>query len=213
LPDATASLDCPNERRGAGDNAAKNELLRYAYERLRGLARKMLRQGFPRLKNWEETDDVLQNAALRLDRALRVVPVASTAEFFRLAATAIGRELMDLARHYQPGRAAAVGSASPLAESSSGPPSAADPSDSTYEPSRLEAWTEFHKQVEALPEEEREVFDLIWYEGLEQSEAASFLGVPRATIQRHRGSEDAPDGPACLQDRGPPLHEHPRCHA
>ena len=61
----------------------------------------MLRQDFPRLKNWEETDDVLQNAALRLDRALGVVPVASAAEFFRLAATVIRRELLDLARHYQ----------------------------------------------------------------------------------------------------------------
>jgi RNA polymerase sigma factor (sigma-70 family) len=168
----------------AGDQAAKNELLRYAYERLRGLDRKMLRQDFPRLKNWEETDDVLQNAALRLDRALEVVPVGNVQEFFRLAASAIRRELIDLARHYRTGRKAAADIGPRLAESSSDSPSAADPSDSTYEPSRLEAWTEFHKQAAALPEEEREVFDLLWYEGLEQSEAASFLGVPRATVQR-----------------------------
>ena len=184
LNDSPTQLQAWIARMNAGDNAAKNELLRYAYERLRNLARKMLRQDFPRLKNWEETDDVLQNAALRLDRALGVVPVASAAEFFRLAATAIRRELLDLARHHQPGREAAAGSASPLAESSGSSPSAADPSDSTYEPSRLQAWTEFHKQVEALPEEEREVVDLLWYEGLEQSEAAAFLGVPRATVQR-----------------------------
>jgi RNA polymerase sigma-70 factor (ECF subfamily) len=184
LNDSPTQLQAWIARMNDGDHAAKNELLRYAYERLRCLARKMLRQDFTRLKNWEETDDVLQNAALRLDRALGVVPVASAAEFFRLAATAIRRELMDLARHYQPGREAAAGSAPQLAESSSSPPAAADPSDSTYEPSRLEAWTEFHKQVEALPEEEREIIDLIWYEGLEQSEAASFLGVPRATVQR-----------------------------
>jgi RNA polymerase sigma-70 factor (ECF subfamily) len=168
----------------AGDNAAKNELLRYAYERLRGLAQKMLRREFPRLKNWEETDDVLQNAAVRLDRALGVVPVASAPEFFRLAATVIRRELLDMARHYQPGREAGGGIASPWAESSGNSASAADPSDSTYEPGRLEAWTEFHKQVQALPDEEQEVVDLIWYEGLDQSEAASFLGVPRATVQR-----------------------------
>ena len=36
-----------------------------------------------------------------------------------------------------------------------------------------------------LPAEEREVFDLLWYEGLEQREAAACLGVPRATVQRH----------------------------
>ena len=184
LNDAPTQLQAWIARMNAGDSSAKNELLRYAYERLRNLARKMLRQDFPRLKNWEETDDVLQNAALRLDRALGVVPIASAAEFFRLAATAIRRELLDLARHYPPGREAAAGGASSWAASSGSSPSAADPSDSTYEPSRLEAWTEFHKQVEALPEEEREVFDLLWYEGLEQSEAAAFLGVPRATVQR-----------------------------
>ena len=70
LNDSPSQLQAWIARMNAGDNAAKNELLRYAYERLRGLARKMLRQDFPRLKNWEETDDVLQNAALRLDRAL-----------------------------------------------------------------------------------------------------------------------------------------------
>ena len=82
LNDAPTHLQAWIARMNAGDNAAKNELLRYAYERLRCLARKMLRQDFPRLKNWEQTDDVLQNAALRLHRALGVVPVASTAEFF-----------------------------------------------------------------------------------------------------------------------------------
>src|SRR6516164_608069 len=77
LNDSLTQLQAWIARMNAGDNAAKDELLRYAYERLRCLARKMLRQDFPRLKNWEETDDVLQNAALRLDRVLRVVPVAS----------------------------------------------------------------------------------------------------------------------------------------
>ena len=77
LNDSPTQLQAWIARMNAGDNAAKNELLRYAYERLRCLARKMLRQDFPRLKNWEETDDVLQNAALRLDRALGVVPVAA----------------------------------------------------------------------------------------------------------------------------------------
>ena len=100
-------------------------------------------------------------------------------------------------RHYQPGREAAAGSASPWAESSGNSPSAADPSDSTYEPSRLEAWTEFHRQVEALPEEEREVVDLIWYEGLEQSEAAAFS----------RCSEG--DGPKALAESTAAIESHP----
>ena len=49
--------------------------------------------------------------------------------------------------------------------------------DTTYEPGRLAEWTGFHAQVEALPEEEREVFDLLFYQGLPQAEAAAVLGV------------------------------------
>jgi RNA polymerase sigma-70 factor (ECF subfamily) len=56
--------------------------------------------------------------------------------------------------------------------------------DESQEPSRLAAWTEFHAQTEALPEEEREVFDLLWYQGLPQAEAAGLLGVSERTVKR-----------------------------
>jgi RNA polymerase sigma factor (sigma-70 family) len=52
------------------------------------------------------------------------------------------------------------------------------------QPDRLAAWTEFHEQVERLPEEEREVFSLLWYKGLSQAEAAEVLGVSDRTIKR-----------------------------
>jgi RNA polymerase sigma-70 factor (ECF subfamily) len=56
--------------------------------------------------------------------------------------------------------------------------------DGTDDPGRLSAWTEFHRQVEQLPEEEREVFSLIWYQGLTQGEAGELLGVSQKTINR-----------------------------
>jgi RNA polymerase sigma factor (sigma-70 family) len=76
----------------------------------------------------------------------------------------IRRELIDLYRRYKkridrPGE------------------SAADAQVSTYDPSRLEDCAEFHRQVEALPEQEREVFGLLWYQGLKQAEAAAVLNV------------------------------------
>ena len=40
------------------------------------------------------------------------------------------------------------------------------------------------EQVAALPEEEREVFDLLWYQGLPQAEAADLLHVNVRTIKR-----------------------------
>ena len=45
--------------------------------------------------------------------------------------------------------------------------------DTTHDPDRLAAWTDFHREVEALPAEEREVFDLLFYQGLSQAEAAA----------------------------------------
>ena len=37
--------------------------------------------------------------------------------------------------------------------------------------------------MQLLPEAEREVFDLLWYEGLTQAEAARVLGVTDRTVK------------------------------
>jgi RNA polymerase sigma-70 factor (ECF subfamily) len=124
---------------------------------------------------WEQTDDVLQNATVRLCRALDAVRPDSVRSFINLAAVQIRRELMDLARHYRgpegPGRPRVGPFGS---ESSAGPP---DPGTDTDDPAGLADWTEFHRQVETLPGEEKEVFDLLWYQGLPPAEAAAVLGV------------------------------------
>jgi RNA polymerase sigma factor (sigma-70 family) len=44
-------------------------------------------------------------------------------------------------------------------------------------------WTEFHVQVEALPGEEKEVFDLLWYQGLPQAEVAALLGITERVVR------------------------------
>ena len=43
---------------------------------------------------------------------------------------------------------------------------------------------EIHEQVEKLPDEVREVFDLVFYLGLEQAEVARRLGVSVPTVKR-----------------------------
>ena len=48
----------------------------------------------------------------------------------------------------------------------------------------MAAWAEFHRQAELLPDEEREVFDLLWYQGLSQSEASELLQVSERTVKR-----------------------------
>ena len=175
------------DRLQAGDPAARGELLKVACERLTRLARKML-HSYPRVHRWEETDDVFQNAMLRLHRTLADVTPKTVRDFFRLAALNVRRELLDLAKHYYGPRGLGAHHASrgPERDSRDTPPDPA--ATSGDEPSRLAAWTELHARVEQLPDEEREVFDLLWYQGLPQAEAAALLGVSERTIKRRWAS-------------------------
>ena len=52
------------------------------------------------MHRWEQTDDVVQNALVRLRRALETTSPESVRSFVNLAAVQIRRELIDLARHY-----------------------------------------------------------------------------------------------------------------
>src|SRR5438128_1825056 len=82
-----------------GDPEAPGELLNCAGEQLRWLVRRMLRD-YARVRRWEETDDVLQNALVRLWRTFQRTAPSSVQGFFSLAGREIRRELIDLARHY-----------------------------------------------------------------------------------------------------------------
>jgi RNA polymerase sigma-70 factor (ECF subfamily) len=166
------------ERMRAGDRAAGDELFRHLGGRLKRLAGKMLR-GFPAVRRWTGSDDVLQNATLRLLRAMQEVSPDSTAKFFGLATKAIRRELLDLKRHY-------CGPQGMGAHHQTDGPDrpAREPVDPAPGPDELEEWCEFHAQVERLPAEERAVVDLHFYQGLSKAEAAELLGVDIRTVQR-----------------------------
>ena len=172
----------------AGDDQARKELLNCACERLTLLTRKMLK-GFGRVKRWEQTDDVVQNSLLRLYRTLADVQPADAVEFYRLAALNIRRELLDLSRHYYGPR----GTGANYASVAAGPDQSQggrgfDQAAVGDDPGRLAAWTAFHAQVEGLPDDEKAVFDLLWYQELSQSEAASLLNISERTIKRRWAS-------------------------
>jgi RNA polymerase sigma-70 factor (ECF subfamily) len=166
------------DRMRAGDRAAENELFRYVGGRLERLARKMLR-GFPAVRRWTGSDDVLQNASLRLRLALKEVRPGSSAQFFGQAAKEIRRELLDLKRHY----CGPEGIGANQHTDRPGTP-AREPADPAPGHDELEEWCEFHRQVARLPEEERAVVDLHFYQGLSKAEAAELLGVDVRTVQR-----------------------------
>jgi len=160
-----------------GDTDLRNEIIEHACERLRRLAHKML-QHYPRVRRWSETDDVLQNAMLRLHRALAQVKPQSASQFYGLAVTQVRRELIDLARHYY----GAEGHGAHH-HTDGGKAAEVKPAEE-HEPETLESWTEFHEHVEKLPEEQRDVVGLLWYEGLSQPEAAAVLDISLATLKR-----------------------------
>jgi RNA polymerase sigma-70 factor (ECF subfamily) len=178
--DQTTRLNLWITRLRDGDDSALDAILSFFQNRLARLTHEMLK-GYPIVRRMEQTSDVLQNSMLRLSRALRDfagrltttegAESFHTRDFFRLAALQIRRELLDLAKHYRsrPGLVHATGSDPPAG--------------STWDTDRLEKWTEFHEQAAALPEKAREVFDLLWYQGMKQAEAAELLGVDVRTVK------------------------------
>jgi RNA polymerase sigma-70 factor (ECF subfamily) len=162
-----------------GNPAAKEALLHHACERLLKLTKKMF-HGHPGLRRWMQTDDVFQGSLVRLHRALSHVEVRDVRHFFNLASVQIRRELLDLARKtFGPHG---------IGRNHHTDHQSADESGGTLhrvseEPDDLESWETFHQRIDTLPDAEREVFGLIYYEGLEQLEAAKILDVSERTIR------------------------------
>jgi RNA polymerase sigma-70 factor (ECF subfamily) len=169
------------DRMRAGESAARDELFRGFHARLEVLARKMLGRN-PRVARWVEAEDLLQNALIRLLRALECVRPDSTRRFLGLAAEQMRRELLDMARHYYGPHGVGANHESVRLGPGDGrpgiePPDVADAPD-------LERWTEFHEMVERLPEREREVVGLIFYHGWAQTQVADVLDVDPRTVRR-----------------------------
>ena len=163
-------------RVAAGDEAARHELIGCAYQRLRCLARVILNESFPRLKAAPaalETTDVADEAALGMYQVLAEIPLATPRDFFRLAAQRIRWLLLERAKQVDRARRELPDSPAPRA---------ADRPPEDDAPSALEA---LYQQIEALPDKEREVVDLLYFHGLSQSEAAAILRVTERSVRRY----------------------------
>jgi RNA polymerase sigma factor (sigma-70 family) len=178
----TTRLQSLLDRWNDGDESVIDQIIVHSQERLRQMAHNMLARK-PHVRRHQETDDVLQNAFIRLHRALRAVKPESKAAFNGLAATQIRRELIDMARslfgpeghgkHYRsdPGLRGSSETGHPLYEKAD---LSADPV----------AQLELHECVDSLPEDERTVFELIFYQGMTQVEVAGLLNVAERTVRR-----------------------------
>jgi RNA polymerase sigma-70 factor (ECF subfamily) len=140
------------------------------------LCGRLLQLGYPRLTQPPlnlETDDLLDGVVAGLIKALRTVRPQTVRQFFALANQHMRWQLNDLARLLDERPRAAPLTGSGVAA----PPSSGDSVLSQDARRMLQA-------IEALPEAEREVFDLVRIQGLTYAEAAGVVGVSVATVQR-----------------------------
>jgi RNA polymerase sigma-70 factor (ECF subfamily) len=196
----TQKLESCLARLRAGDSQARDDLWGLVNDRLTVLTRRMLHRDYSRVRHWEQTEDVAQNVRLRLMRALQDIIPATAREFYGLASLQIRRELIDRIRQLT-GRA---GDREPPRSFPDGTDAPGDgPEDSGSGPEDLAVWEEFHQAVEELPEQEREVFDLHWYQELSLEEAAEVLGVDRSTARRRWRGARLKLAAVLPQDQGP----------
>jgi RNA polymerase sigma-70 factor (ECF subfamily) len=136
----------------------------------------LLYKSYPRLARPPvnlETDELLGGVVAGMLTALRATHPPTVRRFFALACQHMRWQLNDLARRLDERPAAAA-----LAESGVAAPPASTASGLGSDARRmLEA-------IEGLPEDEREVFDLVGIQGLTYVEAAKVVGVSEKTVQR-----------------------------
>ncbi len=166
----------------AGDTPAEplvRALLNRAVRRLHLLCITLLRRSYPRLTQPPlnlQAEELLGAVAERLLKAMREARPRSVRQFFALANQHIRWELNDLARRLDQQPAAME----LLEELVSAPAS----SGSGLTPDGLRML----RAIDDLPEDEREVFDLVRVQGMTHPEAAQVLGVSTVTVKRRLNS-------------------------
>jgi RNA polymerase sigma-70 factor (ECF subfamily) len=162
-----------------GDPAAEpviRELLERATSRLRLLCATLLHRSYPRLTRPPvnlETDELLGGVVAGLLSALRTTRPRTVRHFFALANQHMRWQLNDLARRLDERPAAAA-----LPEAGVADLPGSTTSGLTPDGRRMLG------AIDGLPDDEREVFDLVGIQGLTHAEAAAVVGVSEKTVQR-----------------------------
>jgi RNA polymerase sigma factor (sigma-70 family) len=166
-----ALLDLPPHQ---WDAEARRQVIGLAYGRLCLLARKILYEDFPRLGKVHASGSIVNEAVLRLLKALDQVHPPTAREFFLLAAQTVRWVLLDLARKAR--RPGAVALPDVIEQ-------AADPH-AELDPARAAMWAEVHQRVEHLPEPQRAVAHCLLYLGLSQADTAQLLKIHPRQVSR-----------------------------
>jgi RNA polymerase sigma factor (sigma-70 family) len=161
-----------------GDSPAEpvvRSLLAAAAGRLHQLCANLLYRSYPRLARGPlnlQSEEMLSAVVERLMKALRAARPGNVRQFFKIANQHIRWELNDLARRFDESTPmVALGDADP-----------ASPQSTASQLSPVAG--RILRAIDELPEEEREVFELVRIQGLTHHEAAECLGVAERTVER-----------------------------
>jgi RNA polymerase sigma factor (sigma-70 family) len=182
MSDTTADVRDLIERLRHGDDSARRALLERVYHRLRRIAAAVFRKDFYRLRDRHDLDSVVDETWARLLKALEQTTPESAAEFYSLMFHKVRQVLLDMARRQT--RDDARRQAGLLGEQEAGDDAPFEVSDSTHDPSRLAFWTEFHREVESLPDNQRAVFDFHYFAEFPQAEIARLLDLHPKQVSR-----------------------------
>ena len=173
------------DRLANGDTSAAEEIIKHSMERLRLLAHKRL-LSFPDVRGRQETDDVVQHAALKLYRALKADAPTSPGHLMRLASTQIRRVLLDMKRHEVGVGEDRVKVVLDPAQATSQVGRIFDQPDKAAKEKEKKRMRlqEIDEQVENLPEDQRDVFQQVYYQGLPYGDVARALEISESTVKR-----------------------------
>ncbi|MFN0021725.1 MAG: sigma-70 family RNA polymerase sigma factor [Pirellulaceae bacterium] len=160
---------------GSSSETAIRALLERAAGRLWQLCAALLHRGYPRLTRPPlnlQVDEMLSAVVERLMKAMRQTRPTNVRQFFALAGQHMRWELNDMARRLDE-QPAVVELNEELAEAP-----VSSQSGLTPDARRI------FEAIDRLPEEEREVFDLVRIQDMSQAEAARVLEVSPMTVMR-----------------------------
>ncbi len=165
-----------------GSRQAENALMESILPWLGLMAGRMLRR-FPTVKEWVEVDDISQDAAMRLLRALRTMKEITPGHFEVLALTQVRRQLYDQARQVTrkvKGNSAGMNKVV-LGDSSV---DYSDKAEQSTTPEMLDRWASLHDLLEKLPVREREAFSLSYYHNWSTTQIGELFQVDGRTVRR-----------------------------
>jgi RNA polymerase sigma-70 factor (ECF subfamily) len=167
---------------GSSSEPVIRALLDRAAGRLWQLCAALLHRSYPRLTRPPlnlQVDEMLSAVVERLMKAMREARPTNVRQFFGLASQHMRWELNDMARRLDE-RPAAVGLPEEMADTP-----VSSQTGLTPDARRI------FEAIDRLPDDEREVFDLVRIQGMSQAEAARVLDVSPMTVMRrlNRGLE------------------------